>query len=181
MANISDMVGAAQAAPSGQTGQQPSGPPQPGAAPQQGGALQQLMQPQPAPSARETITAMKHFSTIAKRLEKILNSDGCGKADCKSQLWDAAADLVGEGILSTSDALNEMKTLPTNPPDQKAWLQKHIMNAKMAEVKVITDHLKANPGTGNPQQDMQPIDNSDGMDHGQIMQGMMQRHYGGKK
>lgn len=180
MANIMDMVAGAQQPQQGQGAQpqpQAAPPGAPGAQPG-GGGLAGLMPTQPAPSHHETVAAMRHFSIIANRLDKILRSDKCGKANCKGEIWDAAADFVGRGVLSITQVLNEMKSVSDDPAEQKRWLQQHVDNAKKAQMAVIEHHVAANPGSGDPMADFQAAQASkpEG-DHASIMQGMMQQHY----
>lgn len=134
--------------------------------------------PPPAPSAAQTLAAMKHFAVMKKNLERLMNDPAVGKSNVRPKIFDMAAKMLGDGFMTLPRLMNEIKTLPTDPTEQKKWLMKHLEQVTQAEQAVAVQHADAFPATGNPHADFQSMigDGEKGKEHADHMDDLV-THY----
>lgn len=132
-------------------GAPPAPNPQPGGVPQGGPAPgpQQAPQP-PAPSHQQTVAALRHFDVIKKELLGLLKNPDIGKSDIKSDIIDGATKLVGMGIFSPANAVQQLASVPDRPFDQKQWVEQHLVQAIQASNAVLDQHRQAFAGQPAP-------------------------------
>src|SRR5216684_5185164 len=156
----------------------------PPAAAGQGNPLAALIkQPQaggpPTPDHAMTKAAMRHFGAMKVRLEKLLADPKTGKENMRPAIFDMAASLLGDGFMTMPKLMNEIKTLPQEPADQKQWLQKHLDAVSKAQVNVLDHHIAAFPGSGDWKMDWANAPPSAGNDdHPAVMDSVL-KHYQG--
>lgn len=148
----------------------PTGAPAPGGAPGQPG--QQAAPPVP-PSHQQTVAALRHFNAVEQELSSLLTDPDCGKADLKSKIIDGATGLVSKGILTPSDAVSQLGTVPDRPFEQKQWLQTHFAQTVQAADNVLAMHGAAFGGS-----DFGPQPPSNPDDHSAVVQGLMSQMRG---
>ncbi len=145
----------------GQNMQTPQAPPQ-----------RQMMQ-MPAPDHAQTVAALRHFHAITQELEALAVDPELGKSDLRDKLIDGATKLVGERIISPSDAVKQLGDFPDVPFQQKAWIYNHLQQAAQASSMVLDHHRLAHAGKGE-----MPSGNPD--NHLQDVKSLMQSHYPGQ-
>ena len=128
----------------------------------------------PAPTHGQTVAALRHFDAIEAELTVLLKDSAIGKSNVKSKIIDGVTKLVADRILTPSNAVSQLATVPDEPFQQRKWLQQHLIQAVVAKVKVLSDHAKAFGGTPEHMIDK----TSDPDNHIADMQGVM-GHYGG--
>ena len=122
----------------------------PGAMPGQPPAQQQ--QP-PAPSHQQTVAALRHIGAIEKELSGLLADPDLGKTDMHSKIIDGTTKLVASGMVSPSQAVQQLGTVPEQPFEQKQWLEQHFAQTIQAQSAVLQHHRAAfqgMPGPSNP-------------------------------
>ncbi len=127
----------------------------------------------PAPNHAQTVAALRHFDAINKQLKVLLANPNLGKTNIRSSVIDSVTNLVGQRIISPTQAVQQMTSFPDKPFDQKMWLGKMLQQNMMAEMAVLVHHGDHVPD-GQPQEA-----NPD--NHMQDMASMMADHYPGQK
>lgn len=184
--------------PPGGAGQQPipvkpvipqPGPPPaaptsaPAGSPLAGLLAQQQGQPQqkPAPNQQQTVAALMHLTAVQKEMEKLSNLPGIGKENIRPEIFDTTAELMGRGLFTLPQVMNEIKTIPSDPPGQRNWVMTHLRNVVLAQKQILADHAQAFPGTGDAQGEVaasaQPYDPDS---HADLMKSLA-THYSGRK
>jgi hypothetical protein len=148
-------------------------PPNPNA----GNALQQgaPQQPQQAPAPpthEQTVAALRHFDAIKGELSVLLNNPSLGKSDLKSGIIDGVTKLVSERIISPAQAVIQLSQVPTDPIQQRKFLQQQMAQTVQAELTIIAHHAQGYAGQGP----MPTPSADDHMDH----MAALQSNYGGK-
>lgn len=120
---------------------------------QQGGAPQQPGQPGPAmpppPTHAQTVAALRHFDAIKGELTPLLNDPALGKSDLKSQIIDGVTKLVGERIISAATAVQQLSQVPSDPLQQRKYLQNMMQQTMQAENAIVEHHRNTNVGSGD--------------------------------
>lgn len=120
-----------------------------GAQPQQGGALARIapqmggQQQQPIPNRAQTVAAVKRFSAIQEALRPIISDPDLGKQNIRPEVMDAASKLLGSKLLSISEIMESIGKLPSDPIDQKAFVQQIYNQAQQSESHILDMHGSA--------------------------------------
>lgn len=116
---------------------------------------QQPGQP-PKLSHAQTTAVLFHLQSVGKQLQRLATNPGLGKENIRPAIFDATADMLGQGLFTLPQLMNEIKSLPTDPPGQKKWVMQHLQNIPLAMHQVLDDHRQtAPPGSGNFGQEAQ--------------------------
>lgn len=118
-----------------------SGTPQP-----QGG--QQPMQP-PAPNHAQTVAGLRQMGFFQKRWGELLKDPDLGTKNVRPEIIDVLADTLSDGYASMPQVLNIMKGLPSDPLQQKQWIEKHYADDQKAMAMLLAHHAAANPGVAD--------------------------------
>jgi len=138
----SGMPPPAQAQPGAQAnGLQPSGPPASGAAPPAA--------PPPPPTHEQTVAALRHFDAIKGELTVLLKDPAAGRSDLKSKIIDGVTKLVSERILSAPQAVQQLAQVPSDPLQQRKWMQTMLAQTVQAEQGIVEHHRNTNLGSGD--------------------------------
>jgi hypothetical protein len=119
---------------------------QPGTPSQAPGAPQGAAQP-PAPSHEQTVCALRHFHAVIGEAQTLLKDPAMGKSDLKSKIIDGVTKLVSERMLSPAQAVQQLSQVPTDPLEQRKWLQGVLAQAVTSANAVVDHHAAGNPGT----------------------------------
>lgn len=107
-------------------------------------------QPQsPQLSHQMTVAAITHFQAVKKQLTRLAANPGLGKENIRPAIFNATADLLGEGFFTLPQLMNEIKSLPVDPPGQKKWVMQHLSNVTLAQHQVLDDHRANAQGSGD--------------------------------
>lgn len=108
-------------------------------------------QPRQSPqlSHQMMVAAITHFQAVKKQLMRLATNPGLGKENIRPAIFNATADLLGEGFFTLPQLMNEIKSLPVDPPGQKKWVMQHLSNVTLAQQQVLDDHRATAQGTGN--------------------------------
>lgn len=60
-------------------------------------------------------------------------------------IYDMMADVMGEGLVTLPQVMNQMKTLPTDPLQQKQWIAQHYQKGQAAMAQIVQQHAAAFP------------------------------------
>lgn len=147
--------------------------------------LQQGQPPQgapvPAPPTHEqTIAALRHFDAIKGELTPLLKDPTLGKSDLKSKIIDGVTKLVSERIISAATAVMQLSQVPTDPLQQRKYLQ-NMMNQTMQAENAILDHYgQGNPSLGDVAQHHAGMDHGNPDDHMHHIAALNANYSGGK-
>lgn len=133
-----------------------------------------MQPPGPPPSHQQTVAAMRHFDAVERELAALLADPACGKSNMKSKIIDGATKLVAAGIVSASDAVTQLASVPDRPFEQKQWIEANYVQAINAAVGVLAHHGAAFQG--------QDVDTTpdDPEHHAETMSGLLQQYKGGR-
>lgn len=148
----------------------------------QQGAPQQPQQPQQAPAPpthEQTVAALRHFDAIRGELKVLLSNPSLGKSDLKSQIIDGTTKLVSERMMSPSDAVIQLSKTPTDPLQQRKWLQQLMQQTMQAEAAIVDHHRNTNLGSGDWATEAQKH-NTNPDNHMQDMAALMANYQGAK-
>ncbi len=102
----------------------------------------------PAPSHEQTAAALYHLNEFQRQWKKLLDIPDIGKKDIKGDVLEMMADVMGEGLVTLPQVMNELKQLPTDALGQRQWVEEHFKKAQQAAVAILTHHAQAFPRTG---------------------------------
>lgn len=88
----------------------------------------------------QVVAAMHYFTALDRALAPLLKDDRIGRENIRPKVFEAAASLMGEKILSLADVMNAIKTLPDDPIGQKKWVEQHLRTNALAQEKIIEDY-----------------------------------------
>ena len=111
-----------------------------------GGITQGTPQQPTKINKQQLIAGLHHFSAINKHITPLLNNPAVGKSNMRPKLFDAAASLIGEKVLSVAEVMNDIKDFPDDPLEQKKWFEKLVGMNMQAEKKLISDYIAQGPG-----------------------------------
>lgn len=140
---------------------------------QQGAAPQQQQQAPAAPNSAQTVAALRHFNAIQDELNVLLKNPGLGKSDIKGAAIDGVSKLVAQRIMKPAEAVIELSKFPSEPIQQRKYVQQQMMQTVQAEHAVIAHHGAGFAG-GGPE----PTPSAD--DHFEHMS-QLHANYGGKR
>ena len=150
----------------------------PSLVPQQGG---QQPPAAPAPSHEQTVAALTHTAAVSKELMTILRDPDLGKKDARSQIVDAALELVQKGLASVPAVVEQIKSLPSDAQGQLQWVKGHLMANQLAQFAVLEHHRGAFPGTldAGAESAMQAVPaGKSRKPHGDIMRSLVEHYQG---
>lgn len=98
------------------------------------------MQKRPQPTHAQVLAALHRFNAIRRVLKPILGDPDLGKKTVRPRLFDAAATLIGERMMTLPEVMNAMKDFPNDPQEQKIWLMRADQMQDMAEEKLVEDY-----------------------------------------
>lgn len=145
----------------------------------QQGAPQQPQKAPPPPSHAETVAALRHFDAVKGELKTLLSNPALGKSDIKSAIIDGTTKLVAERMIKPADAVIQLSQVPTDPLQQRKWLQSLLMQAVQAEHGIMDHHRNTNLGSGDWATESQQH-NTNPDNHMQDMSALAQNYGGGK-
>jgi hypothetical protein len=145
---------------------------------QQGAAQQQPQNAPPPPTHAQTVAALRHFDAVKGELAPLLANPALGKSDLKSQIIDGVTKLVSERMMKPADAVIQLSQVPTDPLQQRKWLQTQMAQAMQAENAIVEHHRNTNMGSGDWATESQQH-NTNPDNHLQDMSAL-QSNYGGR-
>ncbi len=101
----------------------------------------------PPPTHEQTVAALRHFHAIIEEVQHILKDPAVGKSDLKSKIIDGTTKLVSERMISPSQAVVQLSSVPEDPIKQRQWLQKMLNDTVQAANAVVDHHAAGNEGT----------------------------------
>ena len=106
---------------------------------------------QPAPqntniTKQQLIAGLHHLNAFKTEFSPLLQNPKLGKGNIRPTIFERAATLIGSGIFTVPEVINGTKDLPDDPIEQKKWLETKLVNASLAEQKLIHDYIAQGPG-----------------------------------
>lgn len=124
-----------------------------------------------APTHGQTVAALRQFDAFIGMWKSILKNPDLGKSDLKDAFIESMTKLVGDSIISPSQAVSLLTRIPDKPFDQKKFVEQHYMTDLKARNMVIVHHAAAFAGAPP-----EPTPNN-ADDHMNVIKGMMQQNY----
>lgn len=115
----------------------------------QGGAGPGQLPQRPTPNHQQTVAALVHLQAVQKAMDGLSRLPGLGKENIRPEIFDATADLMGQGMFTLPQVMNEIKAIPADPPGQKQWVLQHLQQISAAQKQILMDHAQGNPGSGD--------------------------------
>lgn len=104
----------------------------------------------PAPSHQQTVAALRHFAAVEKELEPLIKDPDLGKTDMRPKAIDGVTKLVASGILTPTQAVDQMTQFPDDPFKQKQMLQQMYVQTIIGQKQVLAQHGQALAGVPYP-------------------------------
>lgn len=103
-------------------------------------SLMGLVAPPAKPLSHEQVSAsLTYFHRVQDAMRELLDDPKLGESSVRTKLFEVCADLLGEGFVTMPQIMNQIKTFPPDPQDQKKWIEKRLANAQMAQQKVLAE------------------------------------------
>ena len=128
--------------------------------------------PPPAPDHKTTVAAIRHINAFDQRWRALLADPGIGTKSIRPKVYEVMADLMGDGYCTLPQSLTLLKSFPTDPLEQKQWLEKHVAQDEKAIEVLLDHHAAAFPRNGDEPVPPDPGDLGD--DHLQSMDALAQ-------
>ncbi len=109
------------------------------------------MQP---PSHQETTAILQHLSYFRQRWASILKDPEIGTKNVRSEVYDMYADALADDYGTLPQIMGTLKSLPTNPLEQKQWLESKVQQVDKAKRGVLDHYLATAPPPGSFQEEM---------------------------
>ncbi len=119
-----------------------------GGAPQQGQTGIPQQGGMQGPSHQETKALLQHLSFFRRRWQAMLNDHEVGTKNMRPEVYELMADALSDDYASLPDVMGLLKTMPTDPLEQKQWIDGHVQQDEKATQAVLQMHAAANPATG---------------------------------
>jgi len=139
------------------------------------GGQQQPQQP-PAPNHAQTVAGLRQIAFFQKRWKELLDDPDVGTKNIRPAILEVLADTLSDGYASLPQILNTMKSLPSDPLQQKQWLEKHYADDEKAEGMLLQHHAAANPGVADWPTEQAKLAQSKPADHLKTI-ASLQAHY----
>lgn len=107
----------------------------------------------PQPSYEQTVAAIRHMGAFQRGWQQILETPNIGKADVRGPFVEMMADLMGEGFITLPQSMTLMKTFPSDPLQQRKWVEEHLQRDEQASVMILQHYAAA--AQGDPMQQAQ--------------------------
>jgi hypothetical protein len=119
----------------------------------QGGGGQQGAQQ--GPSRQETAALLQHMNFFRQRWAAMLKDPEAGTRNMRSEVYELMADALSDDYASLPDVMGQLKTLPTDPLEQKQWIEEHVQKNDKAMLMLLQHHAVAGQ---QQEQEMAPSD-----------------------
>jgi hypothetical protein len=134
------------------------------------------------PTHQQTVAALRHFDMIKGELMPLLKDPTLGKSDLKSKIIDGVTKLVSERVLAPAQAVMQLSQVPSDPIQQRKWLQTQMAQTMQAENAILDHYGAGNPSMhGNPQDHMSESDHGSRDDHMGHMAALAANYGGGAR
>jgi hypothetical protein len=127
------------------------------------------------------VAALTHLQAMQRTMAKLSRLPGIGKENIRPAIFDASADLLGRAMLSLPQVMNEIKSIPADPPGQKQWVLQHLNDVMEAQRQILSDHAQAFPGSGDFATEMANLPPQVAPQSHVEMMGDVANHYVGKR
>lgn len=101
----------------------------------------------PPPSHAQTVAFLRHAHAIIEEIQTVLKDPATGKSDQKNKIIDAVTGLVSERMLTPAQAVMQLSQVPSDPLQQRRWLQSTLMQTVQAANAVVDHHAAGNDGS----------------------------------
>ncbi len=146
-----------------------------GAAPQQGatGIPQQGDTQQQPPSHQEVTALLQHMGFFRRRWAAILNEPEIGTKNVRPEVYELMADALSDDYVSLPDVMGQLKTLPTDPLEQKQWLEEHVQKNDQAMQSLLQYYATSRGPMGSFEQESAGTQSGD--DRADLVKGAVSR------
>jgi hypothetical protein len=104
--------------------------------------------------------ALKQQQAVRSTVGSVALDPNLGKTDMSQHIAQQIVGLVQSGVLPQDMAIRELKSIPGNPVDQKAWVTNHLLNSLSGEAKIqamMPKVVTADTGLGTAFMNQNPL------------------------
>lgn len=104
--------------------------------------------------------ALKQQQTLRSTVGSVALAPGLGKTDMSQHIAQQIVGLVQSGVLPQDMAIRELKSIPGDPSQQKAWVTNHLLNSLSGEAKIqamMPKVVTADTGLGTAFMNQNPL------------------------
>lgn len=109
------------------------------------------------PSHQETTALLQHLSFFRRRWQAMLDDPEVGEKNMRPEVYELMADTLADEYASLPEVMGLLKTLPTNPLEQKQWIEGHVQQDDKAMAAVLQMHAANQPPPGAWQDEMAQV------------------------
>ncbi len=141
--------------------------------------LQQGQQPQgqgqmQPPSHQETVATLQHIMAFHTRWMEMLKDPEVGTKNMRPMVMDMMADMISDDYASLPQVMGLLKTMPTNPLEQKQWIEEHVQKDMQGMQAVLDHHAQGREPPGDLESEMAQA--GDQGDRSQLVNGLVGRY-----
>ncbi len=141
---------------------------------QQGGQQQQGGGQMRPPSHQETTAVLDHIMAFHTRWMEMLKDPEVGTKNMRPAVMDMMADMISDDYASLPQVMGLLKTMPTEPLEQKQWIEQHVQNDMQGMAAVLDHHAQGRGPPGDFQTEMAQA--SEPGDRSQLVNGLIGRY-----
>jgi len=104
---------------------------------------------QQGPSHQETTALLQHISFFRRRLAAMLADPEVGTKNMRPEVYDLMADSLADDYASLPEVMGLLKTLPTDPLEQKQWIEESIQKDDKAMQTILQHYSASRPVMGS--------------------------------
>ncbi len=118
-------------------------------------------------SHQEATALLQHISFWRRRWAAMLQDPEMGEKNMRPEVYDLMADVLSDDYASLPDVMGLLKTLPTDPLEQKQWIEGHVQSDDK-QMQLVLQHYAA---SGQPPEPGAPLSG----DRASLVQGSVSR------
>ncbi len=111
---------------------------------QGGGGIPQQQGMQPL-SHQEATALLQHISFWRRRWAAMLEDPEAGEKNLRPEVYDLMADVLSDDYASLPEVMGLLKTMPTEPLEQKQWIEGHVQSDDQQMQQVLQHYAQNGP------------------------------------
>lgn len=127
------------------------------------------------PSHQETTALLQHLSYFRRRWSAMLSDPEVGTKNMRPEVYDLMADSLLEDYATLPEVMGLLKSLPTQPLEQKQWIEKHIQQDDQAMQAVLQHYAASRPVMGSFEEESAQANTGEEPDRAELVRGAVSR------
>ncbi len=141
---------------------------------QGGGGIPQQQGMQPL-SHQEATALLQHISFWRRRWAAMLEDPEAGEKNLRPEVYDLMADVLSDDYASLPEVMGLLKTMPTEPLEQKQWIEGHVQSDDQQRQMVLQHYAATAPPPGKWQDEMAKAGDGQDQDRSALVSGAVSR------